>query len=86
MYAIFFISLEGKVTNVCNFFVGENDSFFSSLADALYIEQELTPVSSEWRRDLATHCAADFTYHGVEFVTVEYGWDHDKYNIFVFEK
>ena len=86
MYTIFFMAYDGKVKAVRDFFVKDDNSFFDSLADALYIEQELTPVSPEWRRELATHAATKFTYHNTEFVTVEYGWNHDKYNIFVFDE
>lgn len=48
----------------------------SELADTLYVEQELTPVSRKWEVELLRDRQTQFTYHYTEFVTV--AWDGDK--------
>ena len=75
MYKVRFYDVTGKQVDYCEFGVGEDEKFLDKLEEVLYIVSELTPMNHrEWKKALATHGIATFTYHNVEFSNVVYEW------------
>lgn len=77
MYTINFFNTKGERHDFGQFFVLDNETFLDKLEEVLYIMQELTPASNNWKRDLSMTGIATFTYHNIEDVSVFYDWDED---------
>lgn len=77
MYTINFFNTNGERYDFGQFFVLDNETFLDKLEEVLYIMQELTPASNNWKRDLSMTGMATFTYHNIEHVSVFYDWDED---------
>lgn len=75
MYTINFFNTKGERYDFGQFFVLDSETFLDKLEEVLYIMQELTPASNNWKRDLSMTGIATFTYHNIEQVTVFYDWD-----------
>ena len=73
-YTIFFFDKSACLYDFCNFYVEENESILSALEDAIYIQEELTPRSRDWRRELMTTGTTVFTYHNTVSMRVDYDW------------
>lgn len=77
MYTINFFNTKGERYDFGQFFVLDNETFLDKLEEVLYIMQELTPASNNWKRDLSMTGTATFTYHNIEDVAVFCDWDED---------